>query len=80
MAVALSIKNVPDQLARALQKRAERNHRSIQGELMHILEQAVEDDDERPFDMKGLVKALQKHKLPRTPNESTAWIREDRDR
>ena len=75
-AVALSIKNVPDSLASALQKRAARNHRSLQGELMHILEQAVE---ERPFDMKGLMKALGKHKIPRTKNESTAWIREDRD-
>ena len=77
MAVALSIKNVPDQIARALQKRAERNHRSLQGELMHILEQAVE---ERPFDVDAFLKRLEKHKLPKTPNESTAWIREDRDR
>lgn len=79
MAVALSIKDVPDRLARALKDRASRNHRSIQGELMHILERAVEQD-ERPFDMKGLLKALDKHKIPRTKNESTAWIREDRDR
>ena len=79
MAVALSIKDVPDRLARALKDRASRNHRSIQGELMHILERAVEED-ERPFDMKGLLKALDKHKIPRTKNESTAWIREDRDR
>lgn len=76
MAVALSIKNVPDSLASALQKRAARNHRSLQGELMHILEQAV---DERPFDMKGLMRDLAKHKLPRTRNESTAMIRQDRD-
>ena len=77
MAVALSIKGVPDHLAEALQKRAARNHRSLQGELMHILEQAVE---ERPFDVHGFVKALDKYKIPRTKNESTAWIREDRDR
>jgi antitoxin FitA len=76
MAVALSIKNVPDRLASALQKRAERNHRSLQGELMHILEQAV---DERPFDARAFVKRLEKYKLPKTKNESTAWIRRDRD-
>jgi antitoxin FitA len=77
MAVALSIKGVPDRVAKALQERAARNHRSLQGELMHILEQAVE---ERPFDVHGFVKALDKYKIPRTENESTAWIREDRDR
>lgn len=77
MAVALSIKGVPDRVAKALQERAARNHRSLQGELMHILEQAVE---ERPFDLKGLMRDLEKHKIPRTKNESTAWIRKDRDR
>ena len=76
MAVALSIKGVPDHLAEALQQRAARNHRSLQGELMHILEQAVE---ERPFDLKGLMRDLQKHKIPRSKNESAAMIREDRD-
>ncbi len=41
MAVNLSIKNVPDALAEILRARAERNHRSLQGELMAILECAV---------------------------------------
>lgn len=76
MAVALSIKGVPDRLAKALQQRAVRNHRSLQGELMHILEQAVED---RPFDLKGLMRDLEKHKIPRAKNESTWMIRQDRD-
>jgi plasmid stability protein len=76
MAVAFSIKDVPDNVARALKQRAARNHRSIQGELMFILEQAVA---EKPFNVKGLVKALDRHKVPRTTNESTAWIREKRD-
>ena len=78
MGVALSIKDVPDRLARALKERAARNHRSIQGELMYILEQAV-DEEERPFDMAGLLKELDKHKIPRTKNESTAIIRKLRD-
>jgi antitoxin FitA len=78
MAVALSIKNVPDRLARSLKERAARNHRSIQGELMHILERAVEDE-ERPFDLEGLLKERQKSGLPRTKNESTAIIRRWRD-
>ena len=38
----LSIKDVPDSWAEALRQRAARNHRSLQGELMAIVEQAVE--------------------------------------
>lgn len=41
MAVNLSIKNVPEAMATKLRERAERNHRSLQGELMAILESAA---------------------------------------
>jgi plasmid stability protein len=41
MAVNISIKSVPDELAQRLRERAARNHRSLQGELMAIMEQAV---------------------------------------
>lgn len=41
MAVNLSIKEVPDDLAERLRARAARNHRSLQGELMAIVEQAA---------------------------------------
>ena len=41
MAVNLSIKGVPDDLATRLRQRAEANHRSLQGELMSIVERAV---------------------------------------
>jgi plasmid stability protein len=68
MAVSLSIKDVPDRLARALRDRAARNHRSIQGELMHIIEQAVE---ERPFRAKELVERLRAIRLPAGESEST---------
>ncbi len=39
----LSIKDVPDQWAETLRARAARNHRSLQGELMAILERAVQE-------------------------------------
>lgn len=39
----LSIKSVPEELAESLRQRAARNHRSLQGELMAILEAAVAD-------------------------------------
>lgn len=48
MAVNLSIKLVPEQLARRLRERAERNHRSLQGELMAIIEAAAAATPEEP--------------------------------
>lgn len=39
----ISIKDVPDQWAEALRQRAARNHRSLQGELMAIIERAVQE-------------------------------------
>ena len=41
MPVSLPIKNVPENIAAKLRARAERNHRSLQGELMAILEAAA---------------------------------------
>lgn len=38
----LSIKDVPDAWAQALRERAARNHRSLQGELMALIQRAVE--------------------------------------
>jgi plasmid stability protein len=37
----LSIKDVPEDVAAALRQRAARNHRSLQGELMVIIQEAV---------------------------------------
>ena len=41
MTVNLSIKGVPEALAARLRERAERNHRSLQGELMALIERAA---------------------------------------
>lgn len=41
MGVSLSIKNVPEALAEALRRRAVANHRSLQRELMSIVEAAA---------------------------------------
>lgn len=43
MTLTLSVKNVPEALASKLRAIAERNHRSLQGELMAILEAAAGD-------------------------------------
>lgn len=46
MSVNLSIKEVPEPLAERLRLRAERNHRSLQGELMAIIERAANEPPE----------------------------------
>ena len=76
MAVSLSIKDVPDDLADALRERAAFNHRSVQGELMHILESAVRP---RPFRAEALVRQIRALGFS-TPADATKFIRQDRDR
>ena len=41
MSVNLSIKGVPEEVAQKLRERAERHHRSLQGELMAIVSEAA---------------------------------------
>ena len=40
----LSIKDVPEAWAQALRQRASRSHRSLQGELMAIIERALQEE------------------------------------
>ncbi len=47
MPVNLSIKNAPDEVVQRLRERAARNHRSLQGELMAIIEEAVQPKPQR---------------------------------
>jgi antitoxin FitA len=58
MPINLSIKNAPDEMVHRLRQRAERHHRSLQGELLAEVRRL------------GL----------RTPSDSAAIIRADRDR
>lgn len=46
--VDFSIKRVPDDVARRLRRRAERNHRSLQGELLAILHEAAAEPPATP--------------------------------
>jgi hypothetical protein len=76
MPVNLSIKNVPDEIAEELRERADRNHRSLQGELMAIIEEAAgRKSPLSPSEFLAEVRALGL----RTPAESRSMIREDRD-
>lgn len=47
----LSIKNVPEPVVRRLRERAKRNHRSLQGELLHIIEAAAREDPDDDLTM-----------------------------
>lgn len=76
MPVNLSIKNAPDQVVQRLRERAERHHRSLQGELMAIIEAAVQEDSlATPADILADIRRLGLQ----TPSEATALVRADRD-
>lgn len=76
MPVNLSIKNAPDDIVARLRERAARNHRSLQGELMAILEEAI-----RPARTLSVDEVLTSVKRfgAATPREAVSMIRDDRD-
>jgi plasmid stability protein len=75
MSANLSIKNVPGELVERLRERAKRNRRSLQGELMVIIEEAVLPRRLTLNEAVGRVRGLQLE----TGDESTEWVRELRD-
>ena len=76
MSVDLSVKKVPDDVAERLRARARQNHRSLQGELLSILEEAAEVRN--TMTIEELLERGRERGLS-TPDESTAWIRQWRD-
>jgi plasmid stability protein len=76
MAVTLSIKHAPDEIVRRLRERARRNHRSLQGELMSILEHAVAP--ERGLSPAEVLEEVRRRGL-QTPSEAAELIRAGRD-
>ena len=76
MTASLSIKNVPDDVVRRLRARAARNRRSLQGELLDLIERAA---DELPtISARNVYERIRKLNLP--AGESSAdIIRELRD-
>ena len=82
MPVTLSIKNTPDDVADALRQQAARNHRSLQGELLVIVEQAAAKATlgrDQGDVAREIIAAWEKLGVS-NPSESTAMIREDRNR
>jgi plasmid stability protein len=77
MPVNLSIKNAPDDVVMRLRQRAERHHRSLQGELLAIIEEAVLEP--RPMSVSEVLASIRRLGVS-TPNEAEAIIRAARDR
>ena len=76
MAVNLSIKNAPDDVVERLRARAARNRRSLQGELLAIVEEAVRP----PAQMTASEVLAELRALGlETPAELADFVRADRD-
>ena len=53
----LNIKNLPESIARQLRKRARLAHRSVTGEVIHLIEQALTQDSRHSIlELRGLGK------------------------
>jgi len=76
MPVNLSIKNAPDDIVERLRKLAAKHHRSLQGELLAIIEEAVR----RPARLTPREVLAEVRRLGlETPAEAAAIIRADRN-
>jgi antitoxin FitA len=75
--VDLSIKNAAEDVVERLRQRAKRHHRSLQGELLAIIEEASHEGAAMtPAEVLAEVRKLGL----KTPREAAAMIRADRDR
>jgi len=78
MPVNLSIKNTPDDVVERVKERARKNHRSLRGELLAIIEEAVRRPPSPPMSISDIL--VQGRKLGlRTADDSVAIVRSDRD-
>lgn len=73
-----TIKNAPDDVVARLRLRAERNHRSLQGELLAIITAAASEPELLRLDALGVL-ANVRAKLRPSPNEAAAIVRQMRD-
>ena len=66
MSVSLSIKNVPEAVVDRLRERAKRNPRSLQGELLDVVERAAQ---EAPLlSARDVYERIKKLNLPKGPS------------
>jgi plasmid stability protein len=74
---SLTIRKIPGTVLQRLRERAVRHRRSMQGEVLSILESATADASKR-LDAEGIFRRVQSLGL-RTPAEAADMIRQDRD-
>ena len=75
MPINVSVKNVPDDVMEKLRDRAKRHHRSLQGELVAILEEATAVHKLTLDELWERVEGRGLH----TSDDATETIRRDRD-
>ena len=79
MGINLSIKNVAAEKVEILRQRAKSNHRSLQGELLAIIDDVTSDNCKPTMSIAELSAAVRLLGLSRR-REAVRMIREDRDR
>jgi antitoxin FitA len=77
MPITLSIKHAPDHVVQRLRARAARNHRSLQGELLAIVERAAMEPV--AVDMDAFMAEIRALGIT-SPSDGVEIIRADRDR
>ncbi len=79
---AINVRQLDDEVVRRLKDRASGNNRSLEGEVRHILECAVEDDDmeAKRAAFLAMVEPLRRSLEGREHTPAEELIREDRDR
>jgi plasmid stability protein len=75
MTVTLSIKKVPEKVVKRLKRRAAMHKRSLQSELMAVLEEATSPASLTVAELREAVRRFG----PPIPGNSAKMIREDRD-
>ena len=73
----LSIKNVPEELVKALKERAKANHRSLNGEVLSVLEETTRTTGVRKS-IRQIGEEARKLELPQI-SDAAALVRADRD-
>lgn len=79
MPVNLSIKNVPEDVHEALKNQASRNKRSLNNEILQVLESSVQRQRDVEAQIKRLRELRVRQQFETTTEEIVAMIREDRD-
>lgn len=81
MMAILHVRNVPDDLHRRLHDRAAKENRSLSAEVIHLLEQALEEPEVSTVE---LLERIRRRRLARPAStatlDSVALLREDRER